>query len=240
MIISHEHRFIFVKTKKTAGTSIEVFLAGIAGADALVTPIDPPVAGHTPRNFKIAPSPARRLLARTRLRAIDPADRAAYFNHISAREIQGHLGRRRWNSYFTFCFERNPWEKTVSRYFFAKGRGDYDGTFHDYVLTGDLPSDFDAYSLDGTSVGIDFVGRYEHLEDDLKAALERIGVDLPVSLTREKGNFRPAGATSEATFDDEMSRRIESSFAREIQAFGYTRPERLTAPPAVDGAPGSH
>ncbi len=37
MIVSHEHEFIFIKTRKTAGTSIEVFLGPLAGETAIVT-----------------------------------------------------------------------------------------------------------------------------------------------------------------------------------------------------------
>jgi hypothetical protein len=39
VIVDHEHKFIFVKTRKTAGTSVEVFLAPLLGADAIVTPV---------------------------------------------------------------------------------------------------------------------------------------------------------------------------------------------------------
>lgn len=51
MISSHQHRFIFVKTLKTAGTSIEVFLSGLCGRDDVVTPLHIPEPGHAPRNF---------------------------------------------------------------------------------------------------------------------------------------------------------------------------------------------
>ena len=238
MIVSHRHRFIFVKTRKTVGTSIEVLLDAIAGDDAIVTPVDPPVAGHVARNYKIPSTPLRALLWRARRRARG-TNSPAYFNHISLQEIETQLGRRRVDSYFTFCFERNPWEKAVSGYFFAKGRGQFDGTFREYVLHGELPSDFDKYSRDGKTVGVDYVGRYEHLEDDLQVALGRIDLQHPLSLTREKGNFRPSDARADALFDDDMSRRIETVFAREIRAFGYVRPVDLTSPGARDGAPGS-
>jgi hypothetical protein len=238
VIISHKYRFIFVKTRKTAGTSIEVLLSAIAGEDAVVTPVDPPVAGHVARNYKIPSTIARAALWRVRRRVHGTND-PAYFNHISLNGIRTQLGRRRTNSYFTFCFDRNPWDKVVSGYFFAKGRGQFDGSLRDYVLHGDLPSDFDKYSMDGTTVGVDFVGRYEHLEEDLRHAFDRIGLEHPVSLTREKGNFRPADARTDVLFDDEMSQRVEAVFAREIRAFGYTRPGNVI-PPVEGATPGSN
>jgi len=39
MIISHEHKFIFLKTKKTAGTSIELALSELCGLDDVITPL---------------------------------------------------------------------------------------------------------------------------------------------------------------------------------------------------------
>ena len=50
-IISYRHKFIFVKTVKTAGTSIEVHLAAKCGPKDIVTPIIPSNPDHQPRNF---------------------------------------------------------------------------------------------------------------------------------------------------------------------------------------------
>ena len=33
MIISHKHKFIFLKTRKTAGTSVQIALSGICDQD---------------------------------------------------------------------------------------------------------------------------------------------------------------------------------------------------------------
>src|SRR5262245_66480011 len=39
MIVSHAHKFIFLKTKKTAGTSIELALSELCGPDDVITPL---------------------------------------------------------------------------------------------------------------------------------------------------------------------------------------------------------
>jgi hypothetical protein len=227
VIISHEHRFVFVKTRKTAGTSIEVFLSRLAGEDAVVTPVDPPVEGHVARNYE-RPDDLLHAL-QWRLHTRGDTTRPCYKNHLPAGGIRRRLGRRRFDGYFTFCFERNPWDKVVSEYFWVRGRGGFDGSLRDFVLRRTPTSDFGLYSLDGTTVGVDFVGRYEQLGDDLRTALERVGLgDHEVTLTREKGNYRPATDDAGAQFDDEMDARIEHVFAREIRTFGYTRPAHLS------------
>src|SRR4030095_6484076 len=64
MILSHKHRFIFIKTAKTAGTSIEVFLSKHCGPDDVVTPVAPAVEGHQPRNYQGLINPFPEILER--------------------------------------------------------------------------------------------------------------------------------------------------------------------------------
>jgi hypothetical protein len=213
VIVSHEHRFIFVKTRKTAGTSIEVFLAKFAGDDAIVTPTIPVIEGHQPRNYN-----PNRLAMLSRLHL-----GREYWNHMPARRIRARLGHERWDSYFTFAFERNPWEKTISQYFWERSHGK-DMPFREFVLRHRLYSDFDRYSLDGRTVGVDFVGRTERLNDDLRHVLDHLGIQAEVSLGREKGSHRPPDATVGGLFDAETSQRVAKIFAREIAAFGFEPP----------------
>jgi hypothetical protein len=39
MIISHKHKFIFIKPQKSAGTSVELLLSRICGPDDVITPL---------------------------------------------------------------------------------------------------------------------------------------------------------------------------------------------------------
>ena len=41
VIASHQHRFIFLKTRKTAGTSVEIALSKVCGPDDIITEISP-------------------------------------------------------------------------------------------------------------------------------------------------------------------------------------------------------
>jgi hypothetical protein len=238
VIISHQHRFVFVRTHKTASTSVEAFLGTVAGDDAVVTPIRwPEVPGHVARNYERLRNPVRSVALQLKRRSFDSTKHPAFYNHMSAAAIRKRMGRRMWDRYFTFCFERNPWEKVISGFFWERGRRGVELDFEDYVLHASLPSDFDRYSFDGRSVGVDFVGRYEHLDEELQKVLDRLGIRTPVALGREKGNFRPREATVDTMFTDAMSARVERVFAREIAAFGF-EPPKVASPEIKDRTDG--
>jgi hypothetical protein len=196
MIISHRHRFIFIKTTKTAGTSIEVFLAQCCGDDDVVTPFGVAEAGHVPRNHE------------------------AYYNHMAAAEVRQQVGEEVWRSYFKFCFERNPWDKVVSMYYFTRGRhGQQELAFDDFVRRRAFPIDHPKYLIDGR-LAVDFVGRYETLATDLTDVCARLGLPVPV-LPRAKGQYREGDSDFQPHYDAELAAIVADAYRWEIDRFGY-------------------
>lgn len=233
MIVSHEHKFIFIKTRKTAGTSIEVALSAIAGEDAIVTPVTPPEPGHMPRNWQGWFNPFPELVDRyarrepsldrwtVRATARNLKGRRRYYNHMPASVVRDRLGPEIWDEYFTFCFERDPWEKVVSWYFYVSRDNPDRLPFEQWALVRDLPSDWNKYTIGGT-VAVDFVGRFTDLEADLHHALAQVGVRDAPALPRAKGQIRPTDSSNAIT--PAVDARIRSVFAEEIRHFGFVRP----------------
>ncbi|WP_293150922.1 hypothetical protein [Okeania sp. SIO2C9] len=80
MIISYRYKFIFLKTKKTAGTSVEISLSRFCGDDDVITPIS------------LEDEAIRKLLGKRQQNYLDfdahGNEYKKYFNHITAKEIQ--------------------------------------------------------------------------------------------------------------------------------------------------------
>ncbi|HUS65246.1 MAG TPA: hypothetical protein VMZ28_11915 [Kofleriaceae bacterium] len=237
MVISHRHRFVFIKTRKTAGTSVEIVLSSLAEADAVVTPTTPPEPDHHPRNWRRrfnpvpelawvlrgdGPVPRKQGLLRL---ARDERDGRAFYSHISLDLVRLREGAR-IAGYRTFCFERNSWDKVVSFYCWQRGnmraKNRPHPSFEEWVAAGRLPTDWHLYAR-GERVLVDTVGRYETLSADLTRILGSLGLPTDVALPSAKASSRP----KELDFDrgPAASAAIERVFAREIAHFEYRRPD---------------
>jgi hypothetical protein len=127
MIISHRHRFIFIKTEKTAGTSIELALARICGPDDVISAVVHPAdralqksLGPGYRGQQNDVIPLRYLTSLDMLQGIRRRRRSRFINHMGAADIRRFVPQEVWRNYYKFCVERNPWDKVVSSYFWWK------------------------------------------------------------------------------------------------------------------------
>jgi len=231
MIVCHKYRFVFLKTRKTAGTSVEIALASLCGPGDILTPIEPKDetlrmerTGAGARNWQGRFDPLPELFGRFREVAPKPLrdwwQRRRFFNHMSAFQIRARLAPEIWSSYFKFCFERNPWDKAVSAYYFAR-RGKETGAddFARFTRSRDLPVDYPRYTIGG-AIAVDFIGRYESLDADLAQVCAQLGAPAPGVLPRAKGDLRPKAPYREL-YTPETKDRVARAFKREIVQFRY-------------------
>ena len=227
MIISHRHRFIFVKTHKTAGSSLEVALARECGDDDIVSHMEDNIASGLPRHYgptsALGPLYNRHKLVRKLVSRHSPLLGAFYYEHMAARRIRELIGQDIWDSYFTFCFERNPWDKVVSYYLWKKhGQQKPMLPFDEYIARKPhrLPRDSDLYWDDG-GVMVDRGFEFRNLSAALAELRERLGLALPEPLPREKTGVAVERRPYVEYYSDRSREAVADLFQREINLMGY-------------------
>jgi hypothetical protein len=227
MILSHRYKFIFIKTAKTAGTSIEVFLSNVCGPQDIVTPIVPPVQGHQPRNYEGFVNPIPEILERPgKLFSAfrhTMSSRTKFYNHMPAREVKQQVAATIWNSYFKFCVERNPWDKVLSHYHMHLARAGGALSLDDYLARGRFPiNDFRYMDRSRSNIIVDRVIRYENLLPELGEVFAQLKIPFAGSLgVAAKSKYRSDHRVYQQVFNDEQRRRVAKAFAREIELHGY-------------------
>ncbi len=216
MILSHKYKFIFIKTAKTAGTSIEVFLSKHCGATDVVTPIEPPVEGHEPRNYEGFINPIPEILQRpgklfSALRH-SITSREKFYRHMPASEVQKRVPVEVWTTYFKFCVERNPWDKVLSRSL----------SLDEYLARGRFPINYFRYTDRSGKIIVDRILRYENLLTELGKIFSQLKIPFEGTLgVQAKSEYRTDRRPYQEIFNDQQRRIVEKAFAKEIELHGY-------------------
>lgn len=201
-MICHRQRLVFVHLRRTAGNSIEAALGGILLFDRWFRPTD---------------AWDNRL---HRGRSWYKRDRRGHRIHATAAEIRARYPRE-FARYFKFTIVRNPWAQMASLYGRLHAHDQAFARFRDWLRGFDLERgtvpQASVCDDDGRCL-VDFIGRFESLQEDFAAACDRAGIprrDLP--------RTNPGGGPALAeVYDDESRRRVERLFAADIDRFGYS------------------
>lgn len=204
-VISYEHRYIFVHIPRTAGSSVEDYLQGVESG-----PID------RFRQFLPGCGDGRQHL---------------YLNELLVHRDFGDSSRE---DFFRFCVVRNPWDWFLSEVFYWIGRGQLRGNASDYkhaffslleskeIDNHRIESQLDYVSIDG-EIAVDFIGKYETIDQDFLAIRLQIGIQDGAPLPRV--NASPKTCPFWEYYDDEMKEAVGERYARDIAAFSYTFPK---------------
>lgn len=221
MIICHSRKFIFIKTKKTAGTTVEIALSRACTDGDIVTDL-----GER-REDRFANEPANALASQKNLFMIDKGHKQhgfAFKEHSNLSHAFMMYGDR-LADYRIITVERNPWEKIISQFFYLKkSRLQDSAEFQGFVRAGDFVTDFLLYGHRGVPL-YDFCIRQEHLSEDLEAV--RVALDLPENVSigdiTTKTTQRPAELSRREDMYDDISRGlVEAAFLPEIATTGYS------------------
>jgi len=151
--------------------------------------------------------------------------------HFYASDIKQLVGEKRWNDYFTFTFVRNPWDKIVSQYHyngekFCKRHCGRMLNFEEYVklliandriYTTFTPQNL-PYIIDGSDdVMVDFIGRFENLEEDFAYICRRLDI---VDVKLPQLNISKHKHYSEF-YNNETREIIAEKFRKDIKHFNY-------------------
>lgn len=240
MLISHRKQFIYTKTYKTAGTSVEAYFEPYCMSEGEWE------EKHTRDTYESATG-----VIGYRGRPKDTAQ-LKWWNHMSAKRIKEQLNdEEKWQNYFKFCVVRNPFDKVISAFHFQnKDLPDqsrwyyyrrrllrryyawrYGGhppqmknQFKEWLKAGRMHLDSDKYFIDG-ELCVDYFIRYEDLAGGVKAVCEKLAIPFDANrIPHYKGSGR-SDAQKYVLYDEESIALVAEMFAFEIEHFNYEAPK---------------
>ena len=247
MIISHARKFIFVKSRKTGGTSVEIGLSKYVGSEDVVTPITPRdelvrmKIGTPCQNFSASRDIEEKYIEDLRNGKIDYLPKwlkqeQVFFNHMTYSEIKKIIPGE-VEAYHTLSIERHPYEKAVSLANFLIGYKDYVAGRLLEAKTDDLREkisellengimrekirNWDVYTDEGV-IRLTTVLRFEHLQADFEAFCKRLGVpDQAPFLPKTKVGHRDKTLSVHEILSVSQKAAIREICAEEFECFGY-------------------
>jgi hypothetical protein len=223
MIISHSRQFIFIKSAKTAGTSLETALSNFCSGDDVVTPLG---------DYEFNKDPT----GRWQHKAMNEGN---FEQHDWATTIRDKVAPEVWNNYFKFSIARNPWDRAVSLFTWKsrnKSKSSSRTGFFQKISNKDdelettrtafkefLASDWetnDRFYVIEDRLCVDFVLRYESLDDDIETLRLRLGLP-PLELPRLKSGFRKNSIHYSEYYDDTTRALVGERHRNDLRFFGY-------------------
>jgi hypothetical protein len=223
-------RFIYMKTARTASTSVEVYFEPWCVPEG-----KSPLPMATPQQVSKA--------GVVGYRGPDLEERAAsvWQSHMSATTVRGLVGERVWDDYFKFAVVRNPFDRLASLYNFTVRRGligegrrfpigppiqdTLRERFRQWLTWSPrwIRADRSHYMIDGQFC-LDDVIKFESLHEGLERICKRLDIEYRAEALR---HLHAAGARVVPTEDyycDETVELVREAYADVMEMFGYSVP----------------
>lgn len=212
-MISHKHKCIFIHIPKCAGTTVKYLLfpnEEVSWKNADYNKIH----GWCP-------------------------ERKFFMQHATAKQLVETklISKDIWESYYKFTFVRNPWDRAVSDYFWLMNDRAIKDSFKHYLLKtgkfhkvlndqGELyyrgdhaTPQTNFFDLEGP-LKMDFVGRFETFDDDMKIISEQLGLNYTPQLHLNKSKKKKKHYSH--YFNNELIQVFNSVYSNDIEQLNYS------------------
>jgi hypothetical protein len=224
MIVSHTRKFIFIKSRKTAGTSLEAALSNYCGGDDIVTPLG---------DYSINRDETGQWVHKV----MNPGD---FQQHDDALTVKDKLPIEVWDGYFKFSIARNPWDRLISDFYWKKRRDpalqphkrfyhylgipfdeftEIKKLFSQFAESGSWDNNDRFYIIDG-KLCMDYVIRYENLTEDFGEVCRRIGIPVE-NLPHLKSGMRKVQRHYSEYYDKKTQDLVAERHKNDIELLGY-------------------
>lgn len=151
--------------------------------------------------------------------------------HMSILKVNENFPETK--NFFTFCFVRNPYDYAVSDYLWRIGQNKQykDMKFKEYLrlkllenrhdLIPTPKTNWNIYTLNN-KISVDFIGRFETLNEDLRLIFKQLGLDLNL-LNRNDAFFKKNFSKNNYReyYSKEEKDLVEKLHYNEIKEFNY-------------------
>jgi hypothetical protein len=215
--INHDLKAIFIHVHKTGGTYISYMLHKYYGFKNYYL--------HRPDHDKFCFSKKKTtkyINYENRIHGV-----LAYYKTSPYINKKMGMTPQKWDSYYKFCFIRNPYDKIVSAWYHVNR---YNIPFANFLNLKDVCNDVEYMHTfmpqvrniinEKGMIGINFIGHFENLEYDFQSVLKNIGVKNIIHEVEKKMNKRDHNPFYEY-YDQETLDKVNILLKEDFEKLDY-------------------
>jgi hypothetical protein len=151
-----------------------------------------------------------------------------YFNN------EMNMNQEKWNTYTKFCFIRNPYSRVLSGWKHFNIIFNRNINIYDYLNNRDLFNNVSDIEYGHVFMsqkkhiqdinylcGVDIIGRFEHLEDDFRLILNKIGFENIIHPIK-KVNVSNNSGSDDVVLEGRTIKKLNELFLDDFESFHYT------------------
>lgn len=212
VLVLHEKKIIFLRARKVAGTSVELFLKKYAKKPYYS---EKSKEYNDPQKYDIVTS------------IIDKN------YHMTPDEIKQKIGIKKWNEYTKICIVRNPFDILISmfwwdnRNYFSKNKNNLS---KENIIKKFRKDFFSKYKHNrlfinrefyDKNIKVDYWIRYENLNNDLQNIMKKLNINAKIKLTNAKSGIRDKSIDREEYYTTKMVDIVKNIYEHIFTKFNY-------------------